>query len=294
MEGQTEKSVDLFIALLNLISQRQVSFEKEYYDFERFWNNYDYSYKINIEKIKITFEYLAKDISSILDAACGNGIFTNMAVERFPGKRIVAFDRSETALQYVKSEKFVGNIDDIPLPDSSFDCVIAHDVIEHLPLDVYPKALQQLSRVAKKYIIVAVPYDENLEDNVSQCPSCKSIFNNDLHFRSFDKTKMRNLFSGAGFKCIDVRTCEKNTFYVGQKTYSNLFYPKWKKHFRSPICPLCGYRNPEDEDPSFALGSDQEPRKSLVSYLKGIPKLLWPKYSKDYEMVALFKKETSQ
>lgn len=268
-----------------------MSFEKEYYEFERFWNNYDYSYKINIEKIKITFDYLKKDISNILDAACGNGIFTNMAMEKFPEKKIIAFDRSETALKYVKAEKFIGNIDNIPFPDSSFDCVVAHDVIEHLPINVYQKAIHEISRVAKKYIVIAVPYDENLEDNISQCPSCKSIFNNDLHFRNFDKTKMKNLFVEAGFICTDIKTCEKNTFYVGQKTYGDLFYAKWKKHFRSPICPLCGYKNPDDQDPSFTVGgNEQVANKSFLSYIKNIPKLVWPKYSKDYEMVALFKR----
>jgi SAM-dependent methyltransferase len=268
-----------------------MSFEKEYYDFERFWNNPEYSYRINIEKIKITFDYIKPDVASLLDAACGNGIFTNMALERFPKIKITAFDRSETALKYVKAEKFVGSIDAIPFPDCSFDCVTAHDVIEHLPVNVYPKALQELSRVSKKYIIIAVPFDEDLEDNISQCPCCRTIFNNDLHFRSFDKDKMRGLFAGSGFTCVDIKTCEKNTFYLGQKKYGNLFYSQWKKKFRSPICPLCGYKNPADQDPSFTVGTTSEvPQASLIAYLKAIPKRVWPKYSKDYEMVALFER----
>lgn len=269
-----------------------MSFEKEYYDFERFWNNSEYSYKINIEKIRITFDYIQNDIKNLLDAACGNGIFTNMALERFPDIKIIAFDRSETALKYVKAEKFAGSIDAIPFPDSSFDCVIAHDVIEHLPVDVYSKALHELSRVSKKYIIIAVPFEEDLEDNISRCPSCKTIFNNDLHFRSFSKSKMKTLFSESGFDCIDIKTCEKNTFYIGQKLYGNLFYPAWKRHFRSPICPLCGYKNPADQDPSFTVGgNDQLLQSSLLSHIKSVPKLVWPKYSKDYEMVALFTKK---
>ena len=267
-----------------------MSFEKQYYDFERFWNNPDYSYKINIEKITITFDYIANHgIHSLLDAACGNGIFTNMALERFPDKNIIAFDRSETALKYVKANKFVGEIDSIPFPDGSFDCVVAHDVIEHLPVNVFEKALHELGRVAAKYIVIAVPFEEDLEDNVSECPSCKTIFNNDLHFRNFDKERMKNLFSSAGFSCVDIKTCEKNIFYVGQKTYGNFFYRKWKKHFRSPICPLCGYKNPEDMTPGYTVGSEQKGGgNSLLSIIKKIPKAFWPTYSKDYEMVALF------
>lgn len=269
-----------------------MSFEKEYYDFERFWNNPDYSYKINIEKIQITLDYLKSDVTSLLDAACGNGIFTNMALERFPDMKIMAFDRSESALKYVKARKIIAGIDEIPFPDCSFDAVVAHDVIEHLPVNVYSKAIRELSRVAKKYIIIAVPYMENLQDNISECPSCKTIFNNDLHFRSFDKSSIKDLFLEYGFLCTDIQTCEKNTYWVGQKVYGSLFYSKWKKYFRSPICPLCGYKNSLDQDPLFKIGgNEQKTQKSFLTYLKSIPKLFWPKYSKDYEMVALFKRK---
>lgn len=268
--------------------------EQKYYEFERFWNNQEYSYEINIEKIRITFEFLSPDVTSLLDAACGNGIFTNMAVEQLKNVKIMAFDRSETALKYVKAEKQVANIDKIPFGDQSFDCVVAHDVIEHLPIGVYEKALSEIVRVARKYIIIAVPFEENRKHNVSECPICLSEFNNDLHFRSFDKAKMNDLFKGTGFECTKIRTCETNRFYYGQKLYGRLFFPKWQKKFRSPICPVCGYLNPEDDNPEFKLETKAEEYRptGLMASLKRIPKLLWPKYSKDYEMVALFEKKT--
>lgn len=265
-----------------------MSFEKEYYDFERFWRDQEYIYKLNIEKINITFSFIRSDVESILDAGCGNGIFTNMALERFPDKKIVGFDRSDTALKYVRAEKFVASIDKIPFPDGSFDCVVAHDIIEHLPVNVYVNAIRELARVAKKYIIVAVPNDEDLAENVSKCPCCKTIFNNNLHFRSFTKEKLAAVFKEANFTCIDVKTCDQNKFYVGQRLYGQLFYPEWQTRFRSPICPLCGFRNPDDaEEQKFTPDS---PGRSVFSQIKRIPKLFWPKYSKDYEMVALFTK----
>ena len=267
-----------------------MSFEKEYYEFERFWKDHESIYRINIEKINITFSFIGNDVNSILDAGCGNGIFTNMALERFPDKKIVGFDRSDTALKYVRAEKFHGSIDEIPFSDDSFDCVVAHDIIEHLPVNVYVKAIGELARVAGKYIIVAVPNEENLEENVSKCPCCKTIFNNNLHFRSFTKEKLSGVFREAGFTCVDVKTCDRNAFYVGQRLYGNLFYPEWQTRFRSPICPLCGYKNPDDVEGAKAV--EDVPGRSLLSRIKRIPKMFWPKYSKDYEMVALFAKGT--
>ncbi|HEY6901906.1 MAG TPA: class I SAM-dependent methyltransferase [Puia sp.] len=267
--------------------------EQKYYEFERFWNNEEYSYEIGIDKINITFDLIRNDVTTLLDAACGNGIFTNMVAEKFRNIKVVAFDRSETALKYVKTEKHIASIDSIPFRDKEFDLVTAHDVIEHLPVGVYEKSLQELARVARKYIIIAVPYNENLKHNASECPSCHTTFNNDFHFRSFDKAKMENLFADKGFKCVEIRTCDSNQYYVGQRLYGQVFYPKWQKKFRSPICPVCGYLNPEDQNPEFRIGNPtkEEAPKGLVPFLKRLPKLIWPKYSKDYEMVALFEKK---
>lgn len=269
--------------------------EQQYYEFERFWNNEEYSYEINIEKIKLTFEFLPPDVTSLLDAACGNGIFTNMAVEKLDGVKVVGFDRSHTALKYVKAEKQTADIQAIPFADRSFDCVVAHDVIEHLPVGVYETALSEIARVARKYIIIAVPFEENRKHNVSECPICLSEFNNDLHFRSFDKQKLQNLFKGTGFECTQIKTCETNHFFYGQKLYGRIFFPKWQKKFRSPICPVCGYLNPEDSNPGFKLETKSQEHKSsgLMSTFKRIAKFFWPKYAKDYEMVALFEKKNS-
>ena len=100
---------------------------------------------------------------------------------------------------------------------------------------------------------------------------------------------MSTLFSNRNFECVDIKTCDQNTFYLGQKLYGNLFYPEWQKHFRSPICPLCGYKNPQDED--GVPMKEYAERNSLLRKIKSIPKLFWPKYSKDYEMVGLFSKK---
>jgi SAM-dependent methyltransferase len=267
-----------------------MSYEKLYYEYEGFWNDYQTSYINNIEKIEITFSYIKDDVKSALDAACGNGIFTNMLVEKFPQLKVAAFDRSETALSFVKAEKFLAEIDQIPLGDKQFDLVIAHDVIEHLPQGTYEKALCELVRVARKYLIISVPHNEKLLERSTQCPSCNAIFNYDLHMRSFSQEKLSNLLLDKHFLCKNIKTCDKNTFYWGQKLYGRMFYPEINKRFKSPICPICGYTEVMSEgklkDSRYVI----KPENSIKKLLKKIPKVLWPKYSFDYEMVALFER----
>lgn len=266
-------------------------FEKDYYEYDGFWNDEGKSLKNNNEKIEITLSYLSNDITSVLDAACGNGIFTNILKNSRPELKIVGFDRSEQALKYVKAEKFLASIDSIPLDDNSFDCVIAHDVIEHLPVLTYEKALVELARIAKKYIIIGVPYKEKIKENVTQCPACFSIFSYEMHLRSFNDEKLKNLFNDCGFKNIRIDPCHKQTLYYGQNLYTKLFYPEIYYKFRSPICPICGYKNEELalRNNSDNLIDDRPAKKSSI--VKSVLRSVWPKYSYDYEVVALYKKK---
>ena len=50
-----------------------MSFEKDYYEFERFWNNPEYSHKINIEKIRTIYnmEKNIDDYERLMLQACG-------------------------------------------------------------------------------------------------------------------------------------------------------------------------------------------------------------------------------
>lgn len=46
----------------------------------------------------------------------------------------------------------------LPFGDGSFDAAVAFEILEHLPFEEVPKALEELSRVSKRYILISVPY----------------------------------------------------------------------------------------------------------------------------------------
>jgi hypothetical protein len=57
--------------------------------------------------------------------------------------------------------------------------------------------------MAKKYIIVTVPYQEKLEWNYARCPACGCIFDGAYHLRSFNENDLKFLFKG--FRCNSLR-----------------------------------------------------------------------------------------
>ena len=50
-----------------------------------------------------------------------------------------------------------GDVSKIPLRTASFDCVLAAEVLEHIPFEIFGLALDELIRVSRRYIIITLP-----------------------------------------------------------------------------------------------------------------------------------------
>ncbi len=52
----------------------------------------------------------------------------------------------------------LADVRDLPFEDNAFDTVLCCEVLEHIPFDDFAKALSQLNRVSRKWIIISLPY----------------------------------------------------------------------------------------------------------------------------------------
>lgn len=56
----------------------------------------------------------------------------------------------------------IADIRKLPFKDDDFDIVMACEVLEHIPIeDVINKALPELYRVSKRYVVISIPYYTN-------------------------------------------------------------------------------------------------------------------------------------
>lgn len=269
-----------------------MSFEKKYYESPIFWEGEMLQDSHNFNRIKFTADLIPETVQSILDAGCGNGVFVNYLQQTKTRLKIHALDRSEKALEYVKTSTTLGDVSKLPFDDNSFDCVTCLEVIEHLPNEDYELSLNELTRVAKKYVIVSVPLNENLEDSYTRCPSCKSIFNYELHLRSFKEDTFINLLRSRGFKNKQFIKAGASTQFKFHKFYRKIFYPEQFLKWNSPICPLCGYEGNDMKNFSKQIET-QKPikrNKKLISYFTFLPKLIWPKEVIYYWIIGIFEK----
>jgi len=97
----------------------------------------------------------------ILDAGCGEGELVRRGV--LPADmRVISLDLRPESLAWFRDHSnqrrlVCGSLTSLPLPDQSVDTALCLEVLEHLDRPLV--ALQELSRVARKRIILSVPYE---------------------------------------------------------------------------------------------------------------------------------------
>jgi len=150
-------------------------------------------------KIDLIEAMIRSDVESILDVGCGNGLITNPLGRRFT---IYGLDRSFAALQHVNVPKINGQADALPLPAASVDLILSSEMLEHLDDALLQAAIQEMQRVAAKYLVISVPNNELLAKNAVKCPRCHTVFNVSYHFQSFTRQRLEHLFPD--FDCMHI------------------------------------------------------------------------------------------
>jgi hypothetical protein len=88
---------------------------------------------------------------SVLEAGVGSGVLA-----RELHARGLAVETLDIAADL--SPDIVGSVLAIPKGDGTYDATLAFEVLEHIPFEDAAKALSELARVSKRYVIVSLPH----------------------------------------------------------------------------------------------------------------------------------------
>ncbi len=206
------------------------------------WDSIDYEHLKG--KISKVLEWIPKDVKTIVDIGCGNGVITNILGDKY---EVTGIDRSEVPLQSVNTRKLAASADDIPLPDKSSDLVFSSELLEHLDDRMLAGTVAEMKRLTKKYIFITVPNDENPDKLSIQCPDCKYIYNSPNHLRSFKKEDFANLFKD--YTILKSSVDGKKVRYYNpallnlkkRLTPASSWIPEYwmEKSKRKTVCPHC-------------------------------------------------------
>jgi SAM-dependent methyltransferase len=146
-------------------------FGEEYFDGDRQfgYGGFNYNPKYWDQVVRDIFQhYRLSQESRILDIGCAKGFMLYDFKKNYPSIQVSGIDVSEYAIANsmpeVKQYLSLGNATDLPYDDKSFDLVISINTLHNLDKNDCGKALQEISRVTRKYAFITVDAYTNPEE----------------------------------------------------------------------------------------------------------------------------------
>lgn len=127
---------------------------------------------------------LLKPGGRILDVGVFTGQFLDILALSGKFDQVTGIDIMRKPRFHTLSDAYEFQIADcceLPYENSSFETVVCMEVLEHLEVDDFPRALSELRRVCGGHLVMSVPYNEQLPLSAN-------------HRQSFDDAKLERWF----------------------------------------------------------------------------------------------------
>ncbi|MEZ5552617.1 MAG: methyltransferase domain-containing protein [Pseudomonadales bacterium] len=194
------------------------------------------------------------DVGSGLDVGCGDGKLTRLITER-TGCAFTGLDSSAEALSRLQMSAVLADAANIPMADDSFDLVLSTDTLEHIPEPAYQSVWNELFRVAKRFVLVAVPFREELLDATARCAQCNHLYHANWHLRRYDLPDfVARAATGWSLESLIITGEPWSAMLREEVLFRRYFLDEWSGWTES-TCPSCGSagQNPQAVEPLSTL-----------------------------------------
>lgn len=156
------------------------------------------------ERVSDLMSLLPEAMKSVLDIGCRDGYISIRLAQFFDS--VTALDLQKPQINHDRISCIQGDVTSLNFPDRFFDVILCAEVLEHIPHDRLIEACFELYRVARRYVIVGVPYKQDIRAGRTTCRNCGEKNPPWGHVNTFDENRLKQLF-----KRMEVETIS----YVG-------------------------------------------------------------------------------
>jgi SAM-dependent methyltransferase len=135
---------------------------------------------------------LPAGIETGLDIGARDGFIAKLLADRISS--VTALDLDTPVIDHARIQCVKGDVTALHFSDSSFNFVFCAEVLEHIPSKLLRKACSELSRVSNRYILIGVPFKQDIRVDRTTCRKCGGKNPPWGHVNSFDERRLRSLF----------------------------------------------------------------------------------------------------
>jgi SAM-dependent methyltransferase len=186
----------------------------------------------------VSLERMLPDGRSILEIGSRDGYITARLARRYG--EVTALDLECPRIDISNVTCAEGDVRQLPWRADSFDVVLCSEVLEHIPRNDLSKACREIVRVSARYLVIGVPYRQDLRVARTRCTRCGSVNPPYGHVNRFDEASLRSLFDplvqGA---CEYVGSTSETTSFLADMMMRGAGYP-WGSYDQDEPCVACG------------------------------------------------------
>ena len=157
-------------------------------------------------------KHLSINSGKVLDVGCGEGIVARSIFFDRPNIKLTGVDISEEAIKIFKklnpgAQAYTASADNLKLfASNKFDLVMCCEVLEHL--EDFEKALAELKRVSKKYILISIPHQPWFSlMNLARGKNLRNFGDDPDHINKWSKRKFLNILKQNCFTKAKIVKC---------------------------------------------------------------------------------------
>ena len=162
----------------------------------------------------------------VLEIGVGNKTLSNYLREQGIDVSTCDFDES-------LHPDYIADIRELPFTKPEFDCVVAFEILEHIPFDDFEKSIAGIARSSREYAVISVPYSSVYLEFLLRFPFIQRII----------KRPFLRIFVSFPFFSKKFQT-EEHCWELGRKGYPRRKLRKIlrnyfviEKEFRPPVSP---------------------------------------------------------